>query len=67
MVIIINTLQLPPELSREEIEKIPEPQPTTEEEEEEEQLQRALRLSLEAGKIRTISSVKGQSHTSETD
>ena len=52
------TLQLPAELSRDEIET---------EEDEEERLVRALRLSLEAGKIMTISSVKGPSHTSEAD
>ena len=64
---MLNTLQLPPELSREKIEKITDLQPPTVEEEEKEQLQQALRLSLEAGKIMTISSVKGPSHTSEAD
>ena len=51
---ILNILQLPPELSRDEIERIPDLQPTTEEIKEQELLQWAPRLSVEAGKIMAI-------------
>ena len=54
---ILYTLQLPPGLRREEIEKLLIPKPSGEIEqprtelEEQEQLEQAIRLSLEAGKI----------------
>ena len=65
MVIILNTIQLPPELSREEIEKIPDPQngcspnvrvieQPKRELEEEEQQQQVIKLSVETGIIMTI-------------